>query len=866
VSGGAANVAIVYGTGAGVSQLDLIEAGNVQSNLQSFMTGTSGGTTTSGETVALFGNDKIWLNTSLTAGSLQTVTKSNLPNTLADYTFSGNTEAKLTATVKLIAGVAAGADNSGKVIFTKQPSTSDDPVVGLSMGNSATSGALYNASVTMSAINFTDADSEGEDIVLFGQTFTIASATSLTNLVLLKEAEKVSLDSDNPSTSVTIGEAVYTVELVSASDTSATIKVTNSAGTSETKEVNEAASKKINGVNIAVQTADETNLKLSASIIAGSEKLTFTSGTAVTSGDTADPVDGTLVYLVGGAGAATELAVTVFAPETQNDLIAEGTSFVDPVFGSFKVDFAGLTSSVNDEGRETLAVNGGQTSASLLMTDSDGNTKEFDIVYNGTYGKALASTPVALPANLRLADQNNFSIFPHEGANITEDDFVVLGNEDYGHLVQVTRIYNNTGTDYTLDDVWVNDVISGETSEATFTSEGHGTLSLDGKTYTVAFSGTGDSGYATIKFPTSDSSTNTTFVMYPTIETKAGALVGLYEPLNITLGAFNGTGLQTTTILNFPDGDGYTSVTFTYAAGEADNGNWTIASSVGTPSAPQLATGAGKASVENYSYVTVGEFVYNFTGLATTNSTMVYLTDPEGTANLAEPAVMVFEGKDENSEYHGYVIDFETAPAGTSTDPLGVDDVLFTQYGEYYYSGDKTLSGTDLKKNMDYWGTIATTDSSTSSQAEVTVAYPKQQVYAQLYIGETDSSVSASTGTSSSTQLGNVLVKDSEVSSVATKNLVVVGGSCINSAAATLVGGAKCGAAWTTATGVGADEFLIKGYATSSLTSKVALLVAGYEAADTVNAATYLRTKTVDTSKEYKGTSSTTATLVTTST
>src|SRR3989344_4529858 len=45
VSGGVANVAIVYGTGDGVSALDLVEASNIQSNLQSFMTGTSGGTT-----------------------------------------------------------------------------------------------------------------------------------------------------------------------------------------------------------------------------------------------------------------------------------------------------------------------------------------------------------------------------------------------------------------------------------------------------------------------------------------------------------------------------------------------------------------------------------------------------------------------------------------------------------------------------------------------------------------------------------------------------------------------------------------------------------------------------------------------------
>jgi hypothetical protein len=119
-----------------------------------------------------------------------------------------------------------------------------------------------------------------------------------------------------------------------------------------------------------------------------------------------------------------------------------------------------------------------------------------------------------------------------------------------------------------------------------------------------------------------------------------------------------------------------------------------------------------------------------------------------------------------------------------------------------------------------------------------------------------------STTSTGSNVLGNILVKDSEVSSVATKNLIVVGGSCINSAAAALVGGAKCGAAWTTATGIGTGQFLIKGYATSTLTSGVALLVAGYDAEDTVKATTYLTNKVVDTSKAYKGTTTTETAVV----
>lgn len=138
----------------------------------------------------------------------------------------------------------------------------------------------------------------------------------------------------------------------------------------------------------------------------------------------------------------------------------------------------------------------------------------------------------------------------------------------------------------------------------------------------------------------------------------------------------------------------------------------------------------------------------------------------------------------------------------------------------------------------------------------VVVTYPGAESFANLYLSAPETVVGGG-GT-----LGDVLVTDAEVSTVNSKNLVVVGGSCINTAAAALVGGAYCGSAWTGATGVGSGQFLIKGYATSSITSKMALLVAGYEAADTTNAATYLRTKTVDTSKAYKGTSGTEATLI----
>lgn len=175
-----------------------------------------------------------------------------------------------------------------------------------------------------------------------------------------------------------------------------------------------------------------------------------------------------------------------------------------------------------------------------------------------------------------------------------------------------------------------------------------------------------------------------------------------------------------------------------------------------------------------------------------------------------------------------------------------------------------SLTGVDVEDSEDVW--IANQASDLASKViwdtseddnQFEIQYYGEEVTAKVMVVGGDAAVSPGEST-----LGNILVKDSEVSSVATKNLIVVGGSCINSAAAALVGGTKCGAAWTEATGIGTGQFLIKGYEDSTITTGLALLVAGYEAEDTVKATTYLTNKVVDTSKAYRGTTSTETAVV----
>ena len=88
-------------------------------------------------------------------------------------------------------------------------------------------------------------------------------------------------------------------------------------------------------------------------------------------------------------------------------------------------------------------------------------------------------------------------------------------------------------------------------------------------------------------------------------------------------------------------------------------------------------------------------------------------------------------------------------------------------------------------------------------------------------------------------------VKDSEVDNVKDKNLVVVGGSCINSVARMIVDVTStapiCGEDFTALTNVGAGMYLIQAVASPYNSAKTAVLVAGYNADDTVNAVNKLK-------------------------
>jgi len=128
-----------------------------------------------------------------------------------------------------------------------------------------------------------------------------------------------------------------------------------------------------------------------------------------------------------------------------------------------------------------------------------------------------------------------------------------------------------------------------------------------------------------------------------------------------------------------------------------------------------------------------------------------------------------------------------------------------------------------------------------SNQKEVELVYHGEESYGKFYLSENIEFLSPSNSI--------IPIKDSEASQV-TSNLIVVGGSCVNTVAAKLIGTQVplCGLDWTIITGSGENEWLIETYANQYALGKIAVLVAGYETKDTINAVNYLTTNKPDVS------------------
>jgi len=226
--------------------------------------------------------------------------------------------------------------------------------------------------------------------------------------------------------------------------------------------------------------------------------------------------------------------------------------------------------------------------------------------------------------------------------------------------------------------------------------------------------------------------------------------------------------------------------------------------------------------------------VVNNTGAAVTCQSL------PATYNL----LMYEEDKNENLA-GGNTITITLTSTSTNNEVTVTPVLMGTNQGAFTEEGD-----TDTYRNFAYseLATEAWWDKS-GDQYKLTLTYHDDEVTASVRINAPETTIGAAAVS------GTMVFTDAETTSWQSRDVILVGGSCINEATATALGVAypTCAAAFTTATGVGSGQYLIQSIAGSTggvvNSGKIALVVAGYEKADTAAAASRLANlpSTIDT-------------------
>jgi hypothetical protein len=183
---------------------------------------------------------------------------------------------------------------------------------------------------------------------------------------------------------------------------------------------------------------------------------------------------------------------------------------------------------------------------------------------------------------------------------------------------------------------------------------------------------------------------------------------------------------------------------------------------------------------------------------------------------------------EENEDGYGAVAFQFNLSYDSDDDDINVESPVATTGAFHASAVDSSDSDDDNEWYVTNWSTTVLYDSENNDFAKIT--YPDEYAYAQAFIGEAEAKITSAGGNVESVEVQQIPVGsaklDKDISDVGAQNLIVVGGPCANTVAASLMGNpADCSA------GFKENEGTIKLY--KATTGKVAVLAAGFSALDT---------------------------------
>ncbi len=771
-------------------------------------------------------NKKIFLNDTMgKTGLRNTMTKDDLPTTLADGSLvdsDAGTTHKYTQYIKVTPGTANL--NSYRLQFEKPGDSSisnEDPTY--SFGEFTQSPDddewFYQTQIIFDKeVNGTTA--VGEKLTLFGGIYTINSDTTFTgaspftsNKLVISGGADTRVMKSGEVASVTIGSSTYEVSMIGTSSTTqAVIKVG-----ADQKTLTKGVQTQIGGLDVYLDdvfhlsTTDQT--QNSAKVLLGANKVVLQHGSKVKIGTDETAVQGTFVNLTVSAGKLASFVVYAGGKSSSSDFLKLGGEYMDPTWKTFKMAFPSLSEDMKAASRGLIKIEpSGDNLVTVVYKDDKGQEKAVNWAY-----KATSSGTAFL-----LGDSSGDRIEVVEGAQVAQNEYFVVDAGDFSHLFELTSLTADASTSASLD---ITDVFSGVTTKVTLGTDNQDTKVIDGQTYYIWANSAGMNvwwGAGSANNSVGDYTT-----AFPKIKGQKGQYLALYNQSLVTL--TNGNKLQ------LPTG----AVTATLYSGSLWNFTATAnedgTTSVGTSLPTGFNATAGANATFTLGKTSNGGLVYNISGASgSSTSATLKIVGGSGGIGLTQPALVFVEEEDDNKDIYTITVSLGTEASG-SNQQASVNSISFS---DGLASEVALGSDSNVQWAVDRYGTFV--QHGTSSQDKVWLYYPDLQVTANIAVLGKDSTIGGGTATGGGTVRSATPIKtsiaklDSEVTSAdkANKNLILVGGPAVNSMVKEL---ADAGKTWATSKYVqeGAGTAILNLVADAFTSGKSALVVAGHSKADT---------------------------------
>jgi hypothetical protein len=356
------------------------------------------------------------------------LTDSDFPDLLADGIVEDddeNDEIEYSQEIQLQAGpkVEFGRDDDD---------LGDDPMLYLDFQ----AGMAYKLDVDFAEALDITALNDNEEIELFGITWTFDND--------IGDDDDVVLYGSDITATVNVGETItlagVEISVTGANtDSNTAIIVVNGA----TKQVEEGDYVTVGGTQLYVKNIFLQTIPVESAAVEffiGSTEMTLPACTGASGEDIeldGDTIDGVTFSCTGDNNATEEWMFEVTPADMDDDLdryLVLGGSFVDPLFGTFEVNFAGAVPPLAE--------------APKLMAEFKVNGDELQVTATNEDGDEYTFSPYELDANDRVTNQTEW--IPIDAApisNIDEDDWFITEKNGVSKVLMLDRVFSENSVD-----------------------------------------------------------------------------------------------------------------------------------------------------------------------------------------------------------------------------------------------------------------------------------------------------------------------------------------------------------------------------------------------------------------------------------